>query len=520
MLRKLLLSLLSALLFILPWYGLGPFSLFVAFVPLFILGESRPRYYWLWVSLAFFIWIMASTWWVGLATVVATFAVPLVGLFFTLVPFMVFHRFRFRAPAVTAWTIFVTLWISFEALYTYNEISFPWLTLGNGFADSASLVQWYSATGTFGGSAWVLIGNIIFYQAWITRRNWGRWAVGAAWVTIPIVISLIQYGCYKQESDPIRVAVIQPNIDPYYEKFESMTADQQRDLILSLADQAPMDVQCIVTPETAFDGDFWLGDELNGNAELDTLERFMSRYPRAVMIAGATTFRAYAPAPEKPTPSAHKLNAGGYYDVYNSAIGISSSAPPQVYHKSRLVCGAETVPYPHVLGMLEYLSIDLGGISGALGRQAIRTLIYNPSDTLPIAVAICYESIYGEYFTEYIERGARLVTIITNDGWWGDTQGHRHHLNYARLRAIETRRSIARSANTGISALINQRGDVVESLGWDERGVLVGELDGSDYVTFYVRFGDWVVRLSWLLLALSVLYYVSWSYKKRSLLVP
>src|SRR5207247_2436074 len=111
-------------------------------------------------------------------------------------------------------------------------------------------------------------------------------------------------------------------------------------------------------------------------------------------------------------------------------------------------------------------SIDLGGTSGSLGMQKERTVfktqstINNPQSAIFIAPAICYESIYGDFLSAYIRNGAEFIAVITNDGWWGDTPGYIQHENYARLAAIEFRRDIARSANTGISCFINQKGDI------------------------------------------------------------
>jgi apolipoprotein N-acyltransferase len=211
------------------------------------------------------------------------------------------------------------------------------------------------------------------------------------------------------------------------------------------------------------------------------------------------------------------------YNVYNSALGITGQEAgldiePQVYHKSKLVVGVEMFPYPKVLGLLRFLNLDLGGMSGSLGMQADRTVFTSPQG-VKTGVAICYESVYGEYFTEYIRAGAGFMSIITNDGWWGDTPGHRQHFALARLRAVETRRSIARSANTGISGFIDQRGDIAYPLlNWDERWVLVHEINLNDELTFYVRHGDYIVRISLLLLGLSLLYYLAWKYRRRSLL--
>ena len=108
--------------------------------------------------------------------------------------------------------------------------------------------------------------------------------------------------------------------------------------------------------------------------------------------------------------------------------------------------------------------------------------------------------------------------VITNDGWWGDTPGYRQHFSYSRLRAIETRRSIARSANTGISALITPRGDVVDQLGWDIRGTVTGSLPLNSRLTVYTLAGDYIARLSWFVAVLSLLYFVAYRTKKKDLL--
>ena len=124
---------------------------------------------------------------------------------------------------------------------------------------------------------------------------------------------------------------------------------------------------------------------------------------------------------------------------------------------------------------------------------------------VPIGCAICYESVYGEFCTGYAKKGARALTIITNDAWWGDTPGYRQHLSYASLRAIETRRDIARCGNTGISAFINQRGDVVSQSHWWERETLEGTVYLNNVQTFFVKNGDIAGRAATLLFLLLLL---------------
>ena len=111
------------------------------------------------------------------------------------------------------------------------------------------------------------------------------------------------------------------------------------------------------------------------------------------------------------------------------------------------------------------------------------------------------------------------MAIIANDGWWGDTPGYKHLFSISRLRAVEHRRAIARSANTGKSGFISARGDVGETLGWEQRGVITAEVPLNSELTFYTRYGDYLARISEYVLLLSVLYYVAYRYKRRNHLV-
>ena len=134
-------------------------------------------------------------------------------------------------------------------------------------------------------------------------------------------------------------------------------------------------------------------------------------------------------------------------------------------------------------------------------------------------MALGSEAVYGDFLADSVRRGAQVMFVITNDGWWGDTPGYRHHFAYARLRAVETRRAIARCANTGISGFISPRGEVLERSGWDEPAMLENTIPTNDALTLYVRGGDYIVRLCLLVLGLSLLYFVAWRFRKRSLLV-
>jgi apolipoprotein N-acyltransferase len=245
-----------------------------------------------------------------------------------------------------------------------------------------------------------------------------------------------------------------------------------------------------IAPETALP-DGIIEDEAESDMSIHTIRRTILPYPRLNFITGLTSFKIYRDE-ERKTITARKLKEGeGYYDVFNSAMIVSGIDPVQIYHKSRLVPGVEKMPYPKIFGFLEKYAIDLGGTSGSLGTQSRRTnLIAN--DGTKIAPAICYESVYGDFLSGYMRDTSEFIAVITNDGWWGNTPGYRQHMNYARLRAIEFRKDVARSANTGISCFINQRGDVVSRTGWWEEETLSGIVYKNKIITFYARHGDYL----------------------------
>src|SRR5690606_23055221 len=115
------------------------------------------------------------------------------------------------------------------------------------------------------------------------------------------------------------------------------------------------------------------------------------------------------------------------------------SSKLQFYHKSKLVPGVEQLPFGEALAFMKPLFQHFGGTTEGYGKQSEPSVLYSSSG-IGAAPVICYESIWGNYVSDYINKGAQFIAIITNDGWWGNTSGKDQHLQYAKLRAIETRR--------------------------------------------------------------------------------
>jgi apolipoprotein N-acyltransferase len=157
------------------------------------------------------------------------------------------------------------------------------------------------------------------------------------------------------------------------------------------------------------------------------------------------------------------------------------------------------MPYPNVFDKLVALAVDLGGVSGSLGSEN-KGHQFVMEDKI-ITPLICYESIYGD-----LKKGkTNLIAIITNDGWWKNTAGYRQHFAYARLRAIEQRKTIIRSANTGISGVIDTKGEIVQITKWNEKVCLTSIVSLNNEETFYYKFGDYIGRLSVFVAALLLI---------------
>jgi len=513
-----LLSVLSGLLFALSWPERG-FNLliFVAFVPLFFiqqqLGDNRKRgMFWL-AWLAFFIWNALTTWWIWYSTDVGSILAIALNSLFVAVIFNLFHLSKKKLyQNKKGFIILLFYWISWEYFHLNWDLTWSWLNLGNVFAGSPKWIQWYEYTGTLGGTTWVILVNILVYrflrslfdkQRTMAIKN-GSFIFLAA--IVPIVISYIIYYNYEEIENPVEIVVVQPNTDPYNEQY-----DQDPEVLLarnlSLAKEAVTDkTRFVVFPEsTLYDGRYSIWEEnLWRSPLLRQLQDFIFENPELSVVIGASTHRNI-PEGEKKSNAARKFrNSDHYYYSYNTSFLIDTSKIIQVHHKSKLTPGVEIMPSWGILKPIENLAIDLGGTIGTLGRDK-HTVIFEDMGQIKVSPIICYESVYGEFVAETIREGAEMIFVVTNDGWWGNTPGHRQHFLFSILRSIETRRSLARSANTGISAFINQRGDVFQKTQYWEPAVIRQNLNANNKLTYYVKNGDFLARISVFISALVLL---------------
>jgi len=523
------LALLSGLLLSAAWPARGlSLLIFVAWVPLFYvqqyLGDQKQKGMFRLAWLAFLVWNSLTTWWIWNSTDIGAIAAIGLNSLFMAIVFKLFHFSKTRLyDNKKGNLILVFLWLAWEWFHLRWDLSWPWLNLGHVFSANTRWVQWYEFTGVAGGTAWVLIVNILIYNALknIAYKDWSpvKWAKqfspALLFVLVPIVISQFLYSRYNETVNPVDVVVVQPNLDPYTEQYE-LPPYEVINRNLSLAQRAMTgQPDYIVSPESAIQEEIW-EEQLTQSPSLKQLQEFIANHPETSIVIGASTFSFVPPGLEDHHAARKFRTMQGHYFAYNTAFHLDSTGRKQLYHKSKLTPGVEMMPSWSILKPLRNYAIDLGGTVGTLKTDAVRKVFEHPGGVFRPAPVICYESVYGEFVAQYVRNGANVIFIITNDGWWGNTPGHRQHLLFAPLRAIETRRSIARSANTGISAFIDQRGDVFQRTPYDEEAVIRQKINLNEEITFYVRYGDYLSRIAAFLTAVFLIYAVVRSYLKTT----
>jgi apolipoprotein N-acyltransferase len=513
----LLLALLSAFLLWLAWppHTFAAPLLLVGLVPLLIAldqiitknEKKTGKKVFLTAGLTFLIWNTSGTYWVYNA--ISAYNSPVVAFLISLIPyglgallmtfsFWLYYRFmKVVSKKSIAYFALLCFYIGMEYLHATWDLAFPWMTLGNGFAGMHQLAQWYESTGVYGGSVWIILSNILAFEAYKsyrTQTGYLRFRPAIAWLIIlvvPVAISLTRYYSYKEKTLPINVVTVQPNIDPY-EKSSGISSWDQLKTLTELSDSVgQVNTEYFIWPETAIPN-FADEDRIRSNPEYIDAQRFLSKYKNGSLLTGIESIKIYN---DKKTLSAKfDTNSRLYFDNFNTAMQVENSSNVQFYHKSKLVPGVEKMPFPETLAFLAPVFSGLGGTVSGWGWQDAPGVFYSQSG-VGVAPVICYESLWGGWISESVKNGAQFIAIITNDAWWGDTYGKDQHFQYAKLRAIENRRWVVRSANTGISGFINQRGDVVKASKWWTRDALKMDINLNDQFTPYVKSGDIIAQI-------------------------
>ena len=531
--KYIFLSLISALLLSISWptYGI-PFFIFFAFVPLLLMEQEISKFSKIhkkgWAVfgltyLAFFIWNVVTTGWLyhaknpdGNNSLLAV-AIPVIvnSLLMSLV-FQLYYWYKKVRGTYFGLVFFVAIWLSFERFHLNWEFTWPWLNLGNAFSEYPQLIQWYDTIGATGGSFWILLINVF---AFYTLRIWqaGRIrkdlvkniSILTAIIVLPLLISIYKYNSYQEKPvGEVTTLLLQPKLDPYTEKYSKDSLQILGELLNLAEENSKTKVDFFIAPETAFPGNGSLSENgFNKSTSIAIAKEFLGKHPQSIFLTGASTHKFLFDEADTEDYST-EIQKGVWVNSYNSALQIIPNQEVEVYHKAKLVPGVEIFPYIRYLKpILGDAMLDFGGANSSLGIDKERKVFSNRFNKAKMAPIICYESIYGEYVTDYVKNGANLLAIMTNDSWWDNTEGHKQLLSYARLRAIETRREIVRAANSGISAHINARGDILQDTFYDDRTALLVKANLLEEKSIYTKIGDLISRIAIFVLGFLIIYH-------------
>ena len=467
--------------------------LLISFVPFFIIageplsGESRfgNRLPFIILLPGFLLFNITALAWIRIAGVPLLITAILSNSFIMTFTFWLALIIKQRAGNVTGNASIIIFWLAMEYATNNIPILSPWLNLGNGLAGETFLLQWYEYTGVAGGTLWVLLTNILLAKAVVRLKHVSGKTTGLklfipviGLIAVPILFSLVLMHRHGSDSErTTEVVLVQPNRDPYTEKF-TVPFDRQLVELLAQAAQAVTETtNWIVTPETTIDDPINLF-ATDSDPYVTVIREFSTDTNSPAFVLGAVTY-----TPGQPDR------------LHNSALLIRPGEPTTYYHKSKLVPGIER-SLKGAFSSIQRIFPGLGGTSGGYHGQTKPTLLRNNSDSTSAAPVICFESAFGEHVAGFVRMGADFIIVITNDGWWKGTYGYYQHLTFSTLRAIENRRTVVRAANTGVSAIIDSRGNIIAEILWWEKGSINHVIDINTGVTFYTRHGDLLGRTS------------------------
>jgi apolipoprotein N-acyltransferase len=409
-----------------------------------------------------------------------------------------------RRGLLSLWLGLPVLWtVLFEWIRNYGPFGgHPWTTLGYSQANHLSLIQSADLFGVYGITFLIVFVNLSIAEVWewLLRRR--------LFPAIPVLVSClflgasVGYGHWRiREIDPslikaptMRIAPVQPNV-PQRLKLQGLVEDSTR-LLGRLTDESIAEgAELVIWPETSY---------VSGLALDFSRRQPLSGWTVPVLI-GATTGRLKTGhlATEVLSRFLFPLRTGRTKPLYNSAVQVAPGGWIEaVYHKVHLVPMAEYVPLKNLFPSLERIA-PVWGHDFDRGEKDQLLKIRGR----PYGVTICYEDIFPEISRHDTRAGADFLVNMTNDAWYDTTSAPWQHLAFSVFRAVENRRTMVRSANTGVTAVIDPAGRITASLPIRKEGFLVKSVTLGGPKTIYTRYmnAPWLLALG-LTVGISILF--------------
>ena len=414
-----------------------------------------------------------------------------------LIPSTLYYFSKKILPYPSVIFLFPFFWVTYEYIYMLTDASFPWLTLGSGVARFLSFIQIADIIGAVGLSFVIILINILIYKS-LKKLKEKKIIFSAELISLIILICFILiYGNYKLynfklSNETVKVGLIQPNIDPW-KKWESGNIDQLTNLYFGLSQKAiDKGAQLIIWPETALP--VFLKSAMY-HSTLSSIFNYLDSN-NVTLLTGIPDIIYYDKGTKMPSDVKYSEAGDFYYTTYNGVYMLSPhSKHIQRYGKMKLVPFGERVPFVDQLPFLGDLIKWGVGITGwNVGKDTVVFKMklrdknnFNSDDTLKINALVCYESLYPYFVSEFVRRGADLISVVTNDSWYGNLSGPYQHEEIAALRAVENRKSVVRAANGGISCIIDPLGRIIRQTKMLTKDYIVGDVIIQKDETFFTK---------------------------------
>jgi len=466
-------------------------------------GEAFRLGYWVG-----FIWGSLTLYWIGVSSLFgAILLISLNAVHYGLITWL--YAIICRKNQATALIFLPFVWVALEYLRNFSDLRFNWLSLAYSQTYYLHIIQISEITGFLFLSLLIMITAtsafaLIKYRTRVTA---------AIFSGVIVLVMLVHFygvnrlGKLDMKNFPmVKAGFVQPNVDSYKKwdpKFQSDVFDNLIRQSKILIDSQP---DIVFWPETATP--FYLRTRFK---EIQRINNFLDKH-QVYLLTG--------------TPDYRYSSKNQDVFIYNSAFFFRPGQINfEIYNKMALVPGSETIPFKHWFPFLRKL--DVGGGDYFPGNSPVifqfkikelmgirrdgkyQSMVSDESDSLNIKLStiICYESVFPNIVRKFVVNGANLLSVITNDGWFGSTSGPYQHARYAIFRAVENRVSIIRCANTGISGFIDLTGRFRNQTPLNSSITVAGLLPVGKKMTFYTRYGDWLGKFC-LILTVIIIFYV------------
>jgi len=491
------LAILSGILMFLGWPTLGIFPLlFVGLVPLFFALEKLEEGFGKWkfallpitVFIFHYIWMGFSLRWLHVTSPKTYFiAITLESLSIALavIPFFLIKK---QFGDKFKWLFFLVAWMALEYFNQYWMMGAPYFVLGSGFGMYPQLIQVYEFIGIEGGTLFVLLSNIFFFsliKQVLHRKVTKASVIGLAIAICPFVFSLFFSLNEEKESSKNRIHVAA--LHTYQETYTAETHSHPEkvvDGLYGLSSKSDLNkFELICWPETVISNMGWLNGLINENA-YKSLYAKLDQHEDLSICTGGYGFSLAKDGPNDPYSKLDEAR-GFYFQAHNVAVTINKTGRWPIRSKEIFIPFQERIPFLKEMPFLRNFA-DVVGANETVSYYEYGDNLHKTLKGNIFVPVLCFESIYPVRMAENA-MDANFVTILANEFWNKDLSGSDQYMFNHIAIAIQSRTPIFRSSNSGISAIIDRRGNVLERRKGRDVGVISAVLNKKTDQTFYEK---------------------------------